>query len=197
MARYGISQPGIKNSRIRPHSHPRKYFGRPAFLSAARNSAQQCCWTWSIREASIVRCANTVAKCRWPWPKLCSKPRPWFFRVLKVSFPVRQRARPARTGSGGSTGCACRRTRPARSSAATDTSARTRRACEPMPHSRWHPRPVRPTRRSRLNGPLTEHELCPAADPNTSSVSRSPLPWNVEPPAVSNPSKGLTARTAP
>ena len=58
------------------------------------------CWTWSMRpapeshrgKASIIRYANPVARCWWPCPKLCSRRSPWFFRVLKVSFSMRQRA---------------------------------------------------------------------------------------------------------
>lgn len=46
-----------------------KVFRAAAFPCGARNSAQQRSCAWSIRKASIVNWANTVARCRLPWPK--------------------------------------------------------------------------------------------------------------------------------
>ena len=50
----------------------------------------------AVRKAGITVMAGTVVRRRFPCPKPVPERWPWFFSVLNVSFPVRQRGRAAR-----------------------------------------------------------------------------------------------------
>src|SRR3954447_6243879 len=66
----------------------------PIFFIALRHRSSAKSQTVWKAKARRFRETNTAERLFLPWPKLCSRLYPLFFRTLKLSFSIFQRARP-------------------------------------------------------------------------------------------------------
>ena len=66
----------------------------PIFSIALRQRSSARSQTVWKAKASRFRETNTAERLAFPWPKLCSRLYPLFFRTLKLSFSIFHRARP-------------------------------------------------------------------------------------------------------